>query len=121
MDVKEEFWNCGYVDRFMKKQKYTIAQGYKCLIGEQDRVQWAEQVWRRINFPKHSFVCKLSVQEKLLTKERIANFLQLDNKNCEFCGVRKRTMHTYFFNVRRQRNGWKQFRNGWDGTQKRLT
>ncbi|XP_074288645.1 uncharacterized protein LOC141613800 [Silene latifolia] len=65
--------------------EYTVSQGYKWLTGPQTKVAWWPLIWSRVNYPKHSFIGWLAIQDKLLTKDRLLKFGVLQDEKCELC------------------------------------
>ena len=104
MGVKDEFWNAGYVEKI--KQNYRIADGYRWLMGKQEKVIWYEQVWNRGNFPKYSFICWLSVFGKLQTRDRLARFMEIVDANCAICSKQEESLQHMFFSCERTKK-WK--------------
>ena len=80
--------------------KYSIAIGYKIFSGNQGMVQWDRQVWNRWNYPKHSFIVWLAVQNRLATRERVNRFTQLNDIGCVFCKNSVETVDHLFFRCR---------------------
>ena len=70
---------------------YSIAQGYKLLCVNREKVQWDKQVWNRWNYPKHSFIVWLAIQNRLTTRERLRKYLLNIDNNCVFCGSQGET------------------------------
>ena len=120
MEVKEEFWNAGFVVKI--KHQYRIADGYRMLMGDQEKVRWYEQVWNRGNFPKHSFICWLSVLGKLLTKDRLAKFAHIEDKICVICGKEEETIKHLFFECERTKKWLEEMKHwlGWHTKKNRL-
>ena len=89
-------------DQFQQQQpsKYSIAIGYKLFSEDQRKVQWDRQVWNRWNYPKHSFISWLAVQDRLATRERVSRFTQLTDICCVFCKYTVETVEHLFFRCR---------------------
>uniref|UniRef100_A0A803PG06 Reverse transcriptase zinc-binding domain-containing protein n=1 Tax=Cannabis sativa TaxID=3483 RepID=A0A803PG06_CANSA len=52
-------------------EEYKIAKGYRVLVQEHEKVDWCNEVWARINTPKHSFLTWLAIQQRLKTRDRL--------------------------------------------------
>ncbi|XP_060959260.1 uncharacterized protein LOC133030510 [Cannabis sativa] len=79
------------------KEEYKVAAGYKLLVQEQGRVDWCNEVWSRINTPKHSFLTWLAILQRLKTKDRLCRFRVIDSPVCSFCNIADETTEHLFF------------------------
>uniref|UniRef100_A0A803PIA7 Reverse transcriptase zinc-binding domain-containing protein n=1 Tax=Cannabis sativa TaxID=3483 RepID=A0A803PIA7_CANSA len=64
---------------------YQISIGYSWFALDFGRVVWSNEVWNRLNSPKHSFLIWLAVQNRLKTRERLHKFSIIDSPDCLFC------------------------------------
>ncbi|XP_020250238.1 uncharacterized protein LOC109827635 [Asparagus officinalis] len=54
--------------------KIKLSALYKCLYPSASNVAWSKLIWERLNIPKHSFICWLAIQNRLLTQDRILKY-----------------------------------------------
>ncbi|XP_020254183.1 uncharacterized protein LOC109831261 [Asparagus officinalis] len=48
-------------------------------------VTWHETVWEKLNYPKHSFILWLAVQDKLQTQDRLMKHGIIQSSICKLC------------------------------------
>ena len=77
------------------QQEYSIAEGYRKLLGDFQRIRWTTQVWSRWNIPKHAFIAWLAVQNRMNTKDRIGRYIPID-QTCFFCSHFETRKHLLF-------------------------
>ncbi|XP_074301479.1 uncharacterized protein LOC141632875 [Silene latifolia] len=77
-------------------EPYTIQQGYDFLKPLTDKVTWYPWTLNNWICPKHSFLCWLVAQNRLLTQDRLVKMGILVNNCCEVCGVMAED-HTHLF------------------------
>lgn len=65
--------------------KYTVAAGYNWLLRNTEHVPWCSWVWNRSNVPNHSFICWLTAQQKLKTRDRLVKFGICTKTSFLFC------------------------------------
>ncbi|XP_074297325.1 uncharacterized protein LOC141628035 [Silene latifolia] len=67
------------------KGRYTVADGYSWLQNEHSKVTWYPLIWNSSIVPKHSYIGWLTMQGRLMTKDKLGSFgIQNDGK-CELC------------------------------------
>uniref|UniRef100_A0A803Q8K5 Reverse transcriptase domain-containing protein n=1 Tax=Cannabis sativa TaxID=3483 RepID=A0A803Q8K5_CANSA len=49
---------------------FKVAAGYRSMAPEHERVKWSNEVWSRLNIPKHSFLIGYAMLNRLKTKDR---------------------------------------------------
>ncbi|KAM6556987.1 hypothetical protein CsatB_004006 [Cannabis sativa] len=77
--------------------EYKINVGY-CWFGtENDRVAWCNEVWCRLNSPKHSFLTWLALQNRLKTRERLFKYKIIDSPDCILCSNDREIVDHLFF------------------------
>ncbi|XP_020262607.1 uncharacterized protein LOC109838583 [Asparagus officinalis] len=59
-------------------------------------VPWHSIVWEKLNYPKHSFVSWLAVQDRLLTQDKLINRGIVNNNNCSLCTDTENRNHLFF-------------------------
>ncbi|KAJ8421416.1 hypothetical protein Cgig2_023591 [Carnegiea gigantea] len=77
---------------------YSIAAGYKWLMGPMDTAPISKLVWCEFNVPRHALcLWRLSLR-RLPTKDRLARQgMNLENTPCELCYHNEETHHHIFF------------------------
>uniref|UniRef100_A0A803QBL0 Reverse transcriptase zinc-binding domain-containing protein n=1 Tax=Cannabis sativa TaxID=3483 RepID=A0A803QBL0_CANSA len=78
-------------------KKYNVADGYKWLCPTVSRVNWSNEVWNRLNTPKHSFVFWLAIQNRLKTRDRLLRFQIITDPSCLLCSGNAETCEHLFF------------------------
>ncbi|VFQ75989.1 unnamed protein product [Cuscuta campestris] len=63
---------------------YTVKEGYNWLVGSNPKVEWFDMVWNKWTIPKHCFITWLIWRGRLLTKDRLSRFINLDT-TCGLC------------------------------------
>ncbi|VFQ61358.1 unnamed protein product [Cuscuta campestris] len=63
---------------------YTVKEGYNWLVGSNPKVEWFDMVWNKWSIPKHCFITWLIWRGRLLTKDRLSRFINLDT-TCGLC------------------------------------
>lgn len=76
---------------------YKIATVYKWLRQEPAKVIWRFWVWNKFNIPKNSFICWLTMWNRLKTKQRLHRFGIYDDNSCAICGNAPETIAHLFF------------------------
>lgn len=87
-----------------QEKRYASTTGYDLLrrisIPEhqnQVRFHYTSFIWNRLSIPKHCFVLRLCVHQKLLTKDRLINWIDLvHNDMCVLC-AQDRESHRHLF------------------------
>ncbi|KAL9227703.1 hypothetical protein vseg_003358 [Gypsophila vaccaria] len=78
-------------------QDYTISSGYQWLLGDHAVVGWDKLIWCRYNQPKHAFLGWLSIQDRLLTKDRLLKMGIVHEATCLLCQEQEEsTAHLFF-------------------------
>ncbi|XP_019224002.1 PREDICTED: uncharacterized protein LOC109205712 [Nicotiana attenuata] len=72
-------------------------KGYTWLKGNLDKYHWGSWVWNKQNIPKHSFICWLIMQRKLLTKDRPAHKGMGSDGLCVLCGNASELIEHLFY------------------------
>lgn len=100
MEVKEDFKGtyCRPVGR-----KYMIRDGYRLLLGVQEKKRWHRQISNRGNIPKFCFIFWLAVQNRLRTKDRLAKHMILQEDNCVLCEKKVEYVQHLFFSCKYSR------------------
>ena len=97
MGVRDEFKEFKQV---LEGTHYSIAKGYRLLLGDLEKVRWDRIVWGRFNIPKNSFVYWLAILNRLKTKDRIKAFVDMPNTDCLLCGEVEESVSHLFFDCR---------------------
>ncbi|XP_019231943.1 PREDICTED: uncharacterized protein LOC109212727 [Nicotiana attenuata] len=77
--------------------KYSIQKGYIWRKGEMNDWPWARWIWNSVNVPKHSFINRLAMHKRLLTRERLEKLGVCTETRCEMCGGCIETIQHLFF------------------------
>ncbi|XP_020244994.1 uncharacterized protein LOC109823119 [Asparagus officinalis] len=56
---------------YYKNTKIQLSSLYKLFSHNSSKVPWSNTVWGGLNYPKHSFICWLAVQNRLQTRDRL--------------------------------------------------
>ena len=59
-------------------------------------VPWHRTVWETTNFPSHSFICWLAIQDRLLTIDRLIKRGLMNSNNCCLCTGSENRNHLFF-------------------------
>ncbi|XP_020254176.1 uncharacterized protein LOC109831254 [Asparagus officinalis] len=68
-----------------RNSKIQLSLLYANLPPSSNKVTWYETVWERLNPPRQSFILWLAIQNKLLTKDMLANRGLLQSVHCVLC------------------------------------
>ncbi|XP_020243054.1 uncharacterized protein LOC109821279 [Asparagus officinalis] len=62
------------------------------------KVEWHDFVWEKLNYPKHSFIVWLAIQNKLLTQDRLHKKGIIQSNQCYLCEgtVEENRDHLFF-------------------------
>ncbi|XP_062104130.1 uncharacterized protein LOC133815290 [Humulus lupulus] len=77
--------------------RYQISRGYKLLCPIQNKVKWSQEVWGRLNLPRHSFVLWVAIQNRLRTREKLQKHNVIVESHCLFCRIQTETEEHLFF------------------------
>lgn len=77
--------------------QYTAAKGYEWLRPKQGRVLWYHVVWHKYKIPKCSFITWLTLNERLLSKDRLLKLGQVVDQVCVLCNQANETIPHLFF------------------------
>ncbi|XP_030478499.2 uncharacterized protein LOC115695582 [Cannabis sativa] len=76
---------------------YKIVEGQAWFAQEFEKVPWSNEVWSRLNPPKHSFVLWLAMMNRLKTKDRLLKHGSIDIDTCLLCNSAAETAEHLFF------------------------
>lgn len=92
ISVKSDF--CYYLKKILHnrkefegmdiKGKYEVQKGYEWLLGDHENVQWTSIVWNKLTIPKHQFLQWLGWKDRILTKTRLARYMNITT-DCVLC------------------------------------
>ncbi|XP_020249282.1 uncharacterized protein LOC109826672 [Asparagus officinalis] len=68
-----------------KNTKVQLSSLYKLFSHNTSKVRWSNTVWGGLNYPKHSFICWLAVQNRLQTKDRLMKRGIVNENMCTLC------------------------------------
>ncbi|XP_020258390.1 uncharacterized protein LOC109834785 [Asparagus officinalis] len=80
-----------------KNSKIQISAVYAVFSPTSQRVPWFNIVWGKLNYPKHSFVFWLAVQNRLLTQDRLLRRGVINANNCYLCAGAALESHNHLF------------------------
>lgn len=84
LEVRDLFYKQGALQHLRKGEPYSIAVGYRWLVGEQRKEIIYDLVWNSMNVPKNSFIMWLVMQGRIMTKCRAARFIHMENMDSVF-------------------------------------
>ena len=67
------------------KPKFSIAETYRLMHGQGNKIHWCKAIWNHHNVPKHSFVGWLAMRNKLQTKSKLAGLGICGMNSCLLC------------------------------------
>ncbi|XP_062114203.1 uncharacterized protein LOC133825253 [Humulus lupulus] len=94
--VKEQFKSYIVAGQFVQLD-YSIKKGYLMLCPSQTRVSWSNEVWGRLNLPKHSVILWLARLDRLKTKHRLHKIRIVPDISCLLCGQSEEHIEHLFF------------------------
>ncbi|KAM6583311.1 hypothetical protein CsatB_010313 [Cannabis sativa] len=100
VNLKDHFRDIAGHQNCTQQQNYQVKTGYSFLCPDQDKVQWSQQVWGRLNTPKHSFILWLAIQGRLRTKDTLRRMGMNIDEHCEFCSTQNESADHLFFQCR---------------------
>ncbi|XP_070022489.1 uncharacterized protein [Nicotiana sylvestris] len=77
--------------------KYTIKSGYHWRRGKLEQWAWSRGVWNKMNTLKHSFICWLAMQRKLLAKDKTLRMKITEDSDCMLCKGKTESIDHLFF------------------------
>ncbi|XP_062085935.1 uncharacterized protein LOC133792042 [Humulus lupulus] len=77
--------------------RYQISRGYTMLCPVQNKIKWSQEVWGRLNLPRHSLVLWIAVQNRLRTREKLQKYNIIAESHCLFCRLHTETEEHLFF------------------------
>ncbi|KAM6568714.1 hypothetical protein CsatB_016699 [Cannabis sativa] len=96
VDLKDEMRRTWDTNQLLATE-FKIADAYKKLQLTQDRTHWCNQVWSRLNHPKHSFILWMAVLDRLKTRDRLKRMQITDVEECCFCSSQPESkLHLFF-------------------------
>lgn len=69
---------------------YNIRSGYTWLVGDQRKLDLQYVLWHNMNLPRHSFILWVAVQKRLLTLDRLSQWIPSITGG-ELCSVWRRS------------------------------
>ncbi|XP_070007273.1 uncharacterized protein [Nicotiana sylvestris] len=66
-------------------------------MGVKEAWPWGRWVWRKLNIPKHNFICWLTMHQRLMTKTRLCHLGISQDDRCRMCGMHEETTQHLFF------------------------
>lgn len=77
---------------------YTVRAGYKWLMGEQRKMDLHYALWNKLNIPRHSFIMWVVVQRRLVTLDRLQEWIpSIIEVHCILCGSATETHNHLFY------------------------
>uniref|UniRef100_A0A803Q8P1 Reverse transcriptase zinc-binding domain-containing protein n=1 Tax=Cannabis sativa TaxID=3483 RepID=A0A803Q8P1_CANSA len=96
VDLKERIKDCVQHNTF-STTNYKIVEELNWFNPNWEKVSWSNEVWSRLNIPKHSFLLWLAMLNKLKTRDRLFKHGYIDGAECIFCNnVAETTNHLFF-------------------------
>ncbi|KAL2897532.1 hypothetical protein RDABS01_039315 [Bienertia sinuspersici] len=85
--IKDKF-RAGYSGNkwLFDKKGYSAATGYAWLRKNQEKVEWSNWVWNRLNIPKHRLLSWIIMWGRLQTRDRLRKMGLQVQENCPLCG-----------------------------------
>ncbi|XP_074291401.1 uncharacterized protein LOC141618191 [Silene latifolia] len=77
--------------------QYTLRQGYQWLKPDGDKVRWYPWMLNSWIIPRHTFLCWLVAQHRLLTQDRLFRMSIIQHNCCFLCGLEEETHEHLFF------------------------
>ncbi|XP_020263457.1 uncharacterized protein LOC109839444 [Asparagus officinalis] len=79
-----------------ENSRIQISALYNALSPNSSVVPWHRTVWETTNFPSHSFICWLAIQDRLLTIDRLIKRGLMNSNNCCLCTGSENRNHLFF-------------------------
>ncbi|XP_020259105.1 uncharacterized protein LOC109835548 [Asparagus officinalis] len=90
-----------------KNSKVKTSALYEALSPTVPQVPWFNTVWEKMKYPKHSFICWLAVQNRLLTQDRLLMMGIIQSNSCCLClGAGPEDRDHLFFDCVYSQNVW---------------
>ncbi|XP_074288454.1 uncharacterized protein LOC141613610 [Silene latifolia] len=78
-------------------EHYTLKQGYQWLKPDGDKVRWYPWMLNSWIIPRHTFLCWLVAQQRLLTQDRLRRMGIIQHNCCFLCGLEEESHEHLFF------------------------
>ncbi|XP_020255101.1 uncharacterized protein LOC109832062 [Asparagus officinalis] len=79
-----------------KNSKIQLSSLYKLFSPNASKVRWRNTIWGGLNYPKHSFICWLTIQDRLQTKDRLMRRGIINENKCTLCSGQENRDHLFF-------------------------
>ncbi|XP_020250848.1 uncharacterized protein LOC109828230 [Asparagus officinalis] len=90
-----------------KESKLQLTVVYSIFSPGSHIVPWYNTIWGKLNYPKHTFVLWLAVQNRLLTQDRLMRRGTINSNTCLLCaGSASETRNHLFFDCPYSREVW---------------
>ncbi|XP_062076011.1 uncharacterized protein LOC133780155 [Humulus lupulus] len=94
--VKEQFKSFIIAGQFTQLD-YSIKKGYLLLCPPQTRISWSNEIWGRLNVPKHSVILWLTRLDRLKTMQRLHKIRVIPDSSCLLCRQSEENIEHLFF------------------------
>ena len=106
------------MQQWITLEKFNVKASYEFFRPKGMKAYWTKVVWHRSIMPKHSFILWLSLQERLLTRDKMID--QIEDTSCVLCGDPIESVSHLFFHCRTANQIWADIK-GWLGFSRALT
>ncbi|XP_070035221.1 uncharacterized protein [Nicotiana tomentosiformis] len=116
--ARSYFEDAGFTEEDVQKmEKYSVKQIYKAMHGEFSKMTWRKLVCNNQGLPKWIFILRLTIEQRLATKERLARWGIISEQTCSLCQRENETVHHLFFDCEISRDIWQHLLK-WQGIQR---
>ncbi|XP_020254198.1 uncharacterized protein LOC109831277 [Asparagus officinalis] len=90
-----------------RNSKIKLSALYLALSPTENRVPWSTTIWGGFNYPKHSFISWLAVQDRLLTQDKLIRRGIIQTNQCILCsGAEVECRNHIFFDCKFSQDVW---------------
>ncbi|XP_020271065.1 uncharacterized protein LOC109846253 [Asparagus officinalis] len=87
--------------------KIKLSDLYHALSSAENKVPWCSTIWGGVNYPKHSVISWLAVQDRLLTQDKLIRRGLIQTNQCFLCsGAEAESRNHLFFNCKFSKEVW---------------
>lgn len=95
------------IQKLEKQGIFSVKLGLKSIIQPQMKINWARLVWSASNIPRHSFIFWLTLQKRLLRKNKLFKGKVIDSNMCVLCKYARENVEHLFFECVYSKAVWK--------------
>ncbi|GFZ14571.1 hypothetical protein Acr_24g0007610 [Actinidia rufa] len=106
------------LNQWATKGSFNVKACYDFFRNKGTNLYWTKIIWHSSIMPKHSFILWLGLKGKLLTRDRMAEYIE--DTSCVLCGYPMESQDQLFFHCPKTKQVWMEIK-AWLGFTRALT